>query len=128
MKQMSREDVVKLFEEHERRWARLANMDVLTWYSFPWPTLKPPTDPEQLTFTDVKAYVLSPHHSTDKSDKERIKDFLRKWHPDRFETKLLPKVREDEREKVQEGAGAVARNLNQILRTLSESPENGLFG
>ena len=29
---------------------------------------------------------------------------------------------------VQEGAGAVARNLNQILRTLSESPENGLFG
>ena len=79
MKQMSREDVVKLFEEHERRWARLANMDVLTWYSFPWPMLKPPTDPEQLTFADVKAYVLSPHHPTDKSNKDRIKDFLRKW-------------------------------------------------
>ena len=35
---------------------------------------------------------------------------------------------EDEREKVKEGAGAVARHLNKLHSSLSASPENGLFG
>ncbi|KAI0634952.1 hypothetical protein C8Q77DRAFT_1054803 [Trametes polyzona] len=125
---MSKEEVVRLFEEHERRWTRLANMDVLSWHSFPWPMLKSPSDPEQVTYPEVQAYVLSPHHPGDKAPKERIKDYLRKWHPDRFETKVLPKVREEEREKVKEGAGAVARHLNKLLSSLSGSAENGLFG
>ncbi|KAH9855619.1 hypothetical protein C2E23DRAFT_723866 [Lenzites betulinus] len=125
---MSKEDVIKLFDDHERRWARLANMDILGWQSFPWPMLKPPKDPEQITYAEVQAYVLSPHHPGEKTSKERIKDHLRKWHPDRFETKLLPKVREEERETVKEGAGAVARHLNKVLGSLSASAENGLFG
>ncbi|KAI0674109.1 hypothetical protein C8Q78DRAFT_967314 [Trametes maxima] len=128
MKQMSKEDVIKLFEEHDRRWSRLATLDVLFWSSFPWPMLKPPSDPEQITYPEVQAYVLSPHQPGEKTSKERIKDYLRKWHPDRFETKLLPKVREDDRETVKEGAGAVARHLNKLLSSLSESDENGLFG
>ncbi|KAI0367176.1 hypothetical protein BV20DRAFT_950613 [Pilatotrama ljubarskyi] len=128
MKQLTKEQVIKLFEDHELRWATLANLDVLSWQLFPWPMLKQPSDPEQVTYPEVQAYVLSPHHPGDKSQKDRIKDHLRKWHPDRFETKLLPKVREDEREKVKEGAGAVARHLNKLLSSLSGSAENGLFG
>ena len=128
IRQLSKEDVIKLFEEHERRWARLASMDVLSWHSFPWPMLKQPNDPEQLTYIEVQAYVLSPHQPGDKTSKERIKDYSRKWHPDRFETKVLPRVREDDREMVKEGAGAVARHLNKLLSSLSSSAENGLFG
>lgn len=125
LKQMTKEQVISLFEEHDRRWSRLPSLDVLTWHSFPWPMLRRPAEPEQLTYIEVQAYVLSPHHPGDKAPKERVKDYLRRWHPDRFETKLLPKVREDEREKVKEGAGAVARNLNKLLSSLSEP---GLFG
>ena len=128
MRQLSKEEVIKLFEEHERRWARFPSLDFLSWHSFPWPMLKQPNDPEQLTYIEIQAYVLSPHQPADKTPRERIKDYLRKWHPDRFETKLLPKVREDDREKVKEGAGAVARHLNKLLGSLSSSGENGLFG
>lgn len=124
-KQLTKEEVIKIFEEHERRWTRLASMDVLSWYAFPWPMLKTPESPEDLTVFAIDAYVLSPHNPSDKakSPKDRIKDHIKRWHPDRFETKLLPKVREDDREKVKEGAGVVARNLNELLTRQSNIPD-----
>ncbi|TFY52197.1 hypothetical protein EVJ58_g10149 [Rhodofomes roseus] len=122
-KPLSREEVVKVFEEHERRWSRLATLDLLTWYSFPWPILQRANSPEELTVQAIHAYVLSPHHPNEKnkSAKDLIKDYIKRWHPDRFETKFLPKVREDDREKVKEGAGVVARNLNEMLTRQSSA-------
>ncbi|EPS94125.1 hypothetical protein FOMPIDRAFT_98117 [Fomitopsis schrenkii] len=124
-KQLSREELVKLFEEHEHRWARLPNLDVLAWHAFPWPVLQPAKDPEDLTVQAIRAYVLSPHHPNErkKSAKDVIKDYIKRWHPDRFETRYLPKVREDDREKVKEGAGVVARNLNELLTRQSSLPD-----
>lgn len=122
-KQMTKEEVMQLFDEHERRWARLTSMDYLTWNSFPWPVLRPPKEPDDLTVYAIDAYVLSPHNPKDagKSSKDRIKEHIRRWHPDRFETKLLCKVRDDEREKVKQGAGLVARNLNELLTRQSRA-------
>ncbi|KAI0937618.1 hypothetical protein AcV5_000416 [Taiwanofungus camphoratus] len=123
VKQLTKEEVVQLFEEHERRWTRLTAMDVLSWHTFPWPMLKTPESPEDLTTIAISAYIFSPHYPGDKSksDKDRIKDHIKRWHPDRFETKLLPKVREDDREKVKQGAGLVARNLNELLTRSSNA-------
>ena len=101
---------------------------MLGWASFAWPVLKKPSSPEELTTSAIGAYVLNTYQSSDKSDKDRIKEHIRRWHPDRFETKVLPRVREEEREHVKEGAGNVARHLNKLLSSLSASPENGLFG
>ncbi|KZT10518.1 uncharacterized protein LAESUDRAFT_644577, partial [Laetiporus sulphureus 93-53] len=127
-KQLTKEEVIRIFEEHERRWARLGTLEVLSWYAFPWPILKTPESLEELTMLAIEAYVLSKHHpdGDKKTSKDRIKDHIKRWHPDRFETKLLPKVREDDRERVKEGAGVVARNLNDLLRRQSSS--NALFG
>ena len=113
----SEKEIVGLFAEHDRQWTRLGILDNLGWGSFPWPMLKKPTEPEELTRVAIGAYVLSPHHPTDKSKaaRDRLRDHIEKWHPDRFETKLLRKVRVEEREKVREGAGLVARNLNEML-------------
>lgn len=129
---LTKEEVVKLFEEHERRWKKLQTMDILSWHTFPWPVFKRPDGPDDLTTYAIGAYVLSPHHPSDekKAAKDRIKEHIRRWHPDRFETKLLLKVREDEREKVKEGAGLVARNLNELLTRESDdgkSKEDRLF-
>jgi hypothetical protein len=116
-KTLNEKEIVALFAEHDRQWARLKSLDDLGWDSFPWPMFKKPTEPEELTSVAIGAYVLSPHHPTDKSKaaRDRVKDHIKKWHPDRFETKLLRKVREEERERVREGAGLVARNLNEML-------------
>lgn len=43
------------------------------------------------------------------------------WHPDRFETKSLRKVVEDEREKAKHEAGNVARYLGDLLRNENEN-------
>ncbi|OCH83905.1 hypothetical protein OBBRIDRAFT_742502 [Obba rivulosa] len=120
---LSKEEVMKLFEEHERRWAKLQTMEMLSWQAFPWPIFKRPDGPDDLTTPAISAYVLSPHHPSDakKAPKDRIKEHIRRWHPDRFDTKLLPKVREDDRERVKEGAGLVARNLNELLTREAES-------
>ncbi|KAI0795682.1 hypothetical protein C8Q75DRAFT_711719 [Abortiporus biennis] len=118
---MTKEDVLNLFDEHDRQWKRLPTLDILTWNSFPWPTLRKPHTVEDLSTTAMSAYVLNPHAPGDKSDKDRIKEHIRRWHPDRFETKLLPKVRADEQEMVKEGAGVVARNLNELLTRSSSS-------
>lgn len=120
-KVMSKEEVIQLFEEHEKMWQRIPTLDMLSWSSFAWPMLKRPNTPEDLTTTAISAYVLNPNYPTDKSDKDRIKEHIRRWHPDRFETKLLPKVRSDERETVQEGAGYVVRSLNELLTRSSSS-------
>jgi len=112
---MTKDEVMQLFAAHERVWSRLPDIDDLGWDSFPWPTLKRPLDPEEITTTAISAYVLSPHGDKTRSTKERVKEHIRRWHPDRFETKLLPKVRANEREKVKQGAGVVARGLNELL-------------
>lgn len=123
-KQLSREEVVKIFEDHERRWARLSNLDVFTWYSLPWPVLQRANSPEELTLQAMQAYVFSPHHPQRKKPaRDVVKEYIKRWHPDRFENKYLPKVREDDREKVKEGAGLVARNLNELLTKQSKVPD-----
>jgi hypothetical protein len=124
---LSKEDVLQLFSTHERQWAALPSSEELLWHNFPWPVWKTPKDPEDLTSTHIGAYVLSQYYPGDKSKstKDRIKEHIRRWHPDRFETKYLPKVREGDREKVKEGAGVVARVLNEML---TRSNVHDVFG
>ena len=114
---LTKEDVLQLFSTHERQWAAIPNSVELFWHNFPWPVWKPPKDPEDLTSTHIGAYVLSQYYpgGESKSSKDRIKEHIRRWHPDRFETKYLPKVIQEDREKVQEGAGVVVRVLNEML-------------
>ena len=114
---LNEREIAALFAEHDRQWTRVKTLDDLGWDCLPWPMFRKPTEPEELTSVAICAYVLSPHHPTEKSKaaRDRVKDHLKRWHPDRFQAKLLRKIREEEREKVQEGAGLVARNLSEML-------------
>jgi hypothetical protein len=111
-------------------WVRLAEAEMLTWDSFPWPMLKKPTSPEEITTPGISAYILNPlGPGKEKPSKDRIKEQIRRWHPDRFETKLLPKVDSTQTDQVKAGAGAVVRCLNELLaRTNSSASGNSLFG
>ena len=114
---MTRDELIRLFENHEKLWANLPSSDAV-WNDFPWPMIKKPYEPEEITLPAVRAYIESPYYpEKDKSKtvKDRVKDHIKRWHPDRFNTKLLTKVREEEKEKVKEGAGTVVRCLNELL-------------
>ena len=94
---------------------------------------RPPATPDDISSAMISAYMHSPcwpDKEKSKTSKDRIKDHMKKWLPDRFETKHLIKVTEDEREKVKQGAGNVARNLSDLLRKENEnnSSSSNIFG
>ncbi|KAF8876850.1 hypothetical protein BD779DRAFT_1559383 [Infundibulicybe gibba] len=95
---------------------RQINEGTLRWNMFPWPMLDEPSNLEDITLVLVSEYVHSPlYPDQDKSVKERVRDQLKRWHPDRFDAPFLHKVRTVEREEVRAGAGLVTRHLTCIL-------------
>ncbi|KAH9026268.1 hypothetical protein EDB83DRAFT_2230443 [Lactarius deliciosus] len=114
---LSREELIRLYENHDNKWRQLKDSDNLGWNSFAWPVFRRPSEPEEMTTSAIGAYVLSKYapDANTKSSKDRVKDHIKRWHPDKFETRILPRVAEDEREKVKAGAGVVVRGLNELL-------------
>jgi len=112
----SREVVTATFDRYEKMWAALPGKPVLRWQDFPWPVIRAPAAGDEITTIAIEDYICSPHYPDQvRSEKDRVKDYIKRWHPDRFETKLLVKVTDDERESVRHAAGEVARSLNDLL-------------
>lgn len=123
-KVLSRDELIRLYDNHDSKWRQLRDTNVvnLGWNSFAWPVFKRPSEPDEMTTVAISAYVLSNYapDANAKSPKDRIKDHLKRWHPDKFETRILPRVVEEEREKVKTGAGIVVRGLNEMLNKTYE--------
>ena len=128
-KAWTKDEYLATIETHNRQWAAVQEKADLRWRDFPWPMFKAPSNPEEIRIPLIRAYLESEHHpgpetskiarDKEKEVKSRIRDLMRKWHPDRFETVYLKKVIEDERTMVGEGAGTVARALGEILSSVS---------
>jgi len=116
-KVLSKDELVRLYEHHENKWRQLRDCDNLGWNSIAWPVFKRPSEPEEMTTVAISAYVLSKYapDAITKSPRDRVKDHLKRWHIDKFETRILPRVVEEEREKVKIGAGVVAQGLYELL-------------
>jgi NACHT domain len=118
----TKEEVIQLFSTHEKMWGIVAGGDNLRWDSFPWPVLRWVGGIGELTEGAIGAYVGSPWYPEGDGGggkgvgmKERIKKHIRRWHPDRFEMRVLPRVVERERAVVKEGADVVVRSLANLL-------------
>lgn len=116
---MSQEDIGNLVVFHDQQWIFITSLPHLQWTDFPWPILSfsSPKSKIELTTEAIVEYVFAPLSVRDRTVvKDRLKDLIRRWHPDRFETKYLALVADlHEREEVREGAGIVARILNDLL-------------
>ena len=79
-KTLSQREAIILFAEHDWQWERLKALDDPGWDNLPWPVFEKPTEPEELTSIAINAYVLSPHHPTDKSKttRDRVKNHIKK--------------------------------------------------
>jgi len=87
----------------------------LHFQNIPWPIQYPPTSPEQLTADAISAFVLSSLHSHGKNRKQRIREALFVFHPDRFDKWTRLVRNEPDRQLVCEAGGAVVRVLNALL-------------
>lgn len=107
---------------YESRWStlqRAAASSTIVPYSLdfeflPWPVHPPPKSIDALTKDSISTFVLSDLHSAEKSKKQRLRDALLLYHPDRFESKFMAFVREQDRTLVTEGVGRVVRALNAL--------------
>ena len=108
---------------YEDLWKRLAIRDIddraLTYSNFPLPifdnALKP--RPNAITREAVADFVFSPLRMDArlKTRKQRIKEECRRWHPDKFETLVIPKVNEVDVEVVR----SAASNIMTILTAMN---------
>jgi len=111
----SRSQEEAAWRAYERRWTAIASEGgQLKFKSVPWPTTVPPRNVAEITPAAVARFIFSPAHSQGMSRKERIKNALRRWHPDRF-GRMLSRVAEKDKAAVERGVGIVARCLNDLL-------------
>ncbi|KAF8601522.1 hypothetical protein BDV93DRAFT_415960, partial [Ceratobasidium sp. AG-I] len=54
----------------------------LTFYDIPWPVLGTASSFHDLTTQNIAAFLLSPHHSSGKSRRARLRAAILIWHPD----------------------------------------------
>ncbi|KIM34183.1 hypothetical protein M408DRAFT_59824 [Serendipita vermifera MAFF 305830] len=114
------------WDAYDEKWRRLASevlaggQPSITFATLPWPLLNPPSSPDAITRNAVGAFILSQWHSKNKTPRDRIRDALLRWHPDRFGRYLTCAPEGEERDNVKIGVGNVARSLNELLT--KESP------
>ncbi len=106
------------WKEYEDRWTRITsaegNSETLTFATMPWPMVFSPKDVDDIRPARIAMFILSSQHSEGLSMKDRVKSALRRWHPDRF-GRIIARVSDEDKGKVEEGAGIVARCLSNLL-------------
>ena len=120
--------LVTRIRDYEDKWARLRSnaieVEHLSFCDIPWPSFEDVRDVGDITEERVSRFVRHPRPQGSEQIQPEgpggglIKSLrleMLRWHPDKFEGKVLEKVFEGDREAVREAAGCVAR----ILTTLS---------
>ncbi|KAI0056241.1 hypothetical protein BV25DRAFT_1832470 [Artomyces pyxidatus] len=102
------------FAKYEAEWNAMHGRQ-LTFGTIPWPVQVPSMvrNVSDLTERGIKEFLLSEHHSKNVSAKQRIREALLRWHPDRLVTTLAMVVERD-RVNVEKGANIVTGILNGL--------------
>jgi hypothetical protein len=85
------------------------------------------TSTSDITRQRVQAFVFHPLRADAdiKSRRDRVRAEILKWHPDKFDAKVVGAVIDTEKDQVKEGAGVVARILTQILEEETRKEQRG---
>ena len=111
---------------YEDKWNALRNNRValgkLGFCQVPWPVFEDVQRVDDITRERVLAFVCHLLHEGEGQAKDIRSEILR-WHPEKFNDKVLPNVVEGDREAVRGTTGHVAR----ILTTFSVARRTGDF-
>lgn len=126
---------VEVRESYEKRWKALAPSSAaptdppLGLADIPWPIHLACTGKDHIPFrvdnltVDAVSTFLLPSSAEDDRDPEVSRKECREWlrnamlrfHPDKCEGQVTPRVRADERDTVREAVGFMARTLNMLM-------------
>ncbi|KAG1853716.1 hypothetical protein DFJ58DRAFT_789283 [Suillus subalutaceus] len=100
-------DLVAFFQLYDAKWQELKLSQKLTsvmLFEMPWPTFQQGcASPDDISRRSTK------------SRKDRLKVEILRFHPDKFNSNIVRKLRECDREKASEIAGALARILTNMM-------------
>jgi len=95
---------------------------MLAFSDVPWPVFDSRmAKPEDFTLEAVSAFLLPPtgadvdEEVARKERKDKLREAMLRFHPDKFEGRILALVRDKDKEKVKEAVGVVARILGELL-------------
>jgi hypothetical protein len=119
------------FEMYDRKWNELktaSDIPPLCFSILPWPVLgSVATSPSDIRPERVQAFIFHPLRADAdaKSRRELVRAEILKWHPDKFDAKVVGYVIDAEKDMVKEGGGVVARILTQILEEETRKEQRG---
>ena len=108
------------FVLYEAKWNELRTskslppIDVL---EMPWPVFGAVSSADQITYQDVRTFLFHPLRPgvEGKTARDKVKSEVLRFHPDKFNTRIVPKVQLYQQTVAQEIAGAIARILTTIM-------------
>ncbi|OCH93455.1 hypothetical protein OBBRIDRAFT_771410 [Obba rivulosa] len=115
---------------YNERWKQLLDGDTqeLLFSDIPWPVLleQPTAVSLELLTTQAIAAFLIPQDGEGKDDgrpsdvikkarKETLRETILRFHPDKFEGRILARVRDVDRDQVREAVGIVVRAINELM-------------
>lgn len=116
------EDTRKLARErYTARWKALTDVggDIeeseIRYIDVPWPIYDCTKEMEK---SKVKEFMIDLAKENGENVKKTLRETIRAFHPDRFFGRVLPRTREQDREKVKEGVEACSRIINALLGEL----------
>ena len=121
------------YADYKTRWDTLRFTDEtterqLTFQDIPWPCHAAYSNPDgnpisldDLTIDTISEFLFwhSAKEPVEAAQKiKTVRETLLRFHPDKFESRVMSRVSESERTKVQEGVGIVVRTLNELMRAV----------
>jgi hypothetical protein len=117
---------------YEEKWAALRSnaigVEHLGFYDIPWPLFEDVKGGEDIIKERVLAFVCHPLHEHIQGgggQAKTLRSEMLRWHPDKFEGKVLGKVVEGDREAVKEAAGRVACILTTFSAKMRSANTSG---
>lgn len=117
-------------ELYEARWKKLlgssAGLDrSLRFADIPWPTMPSELSGgrtraltlDDLTAEAISGFLLNQDESEagKKERKDKLRETMLRFHPDKFEGRILRSVVQDERDKVMEAVGIIVRTVSELM-------------
>ncbi|KII92265.1 hypothetical protein PLICRDRAFT_172374 [Plicaturopsis crispa FD-325 SS-3] len=121
--------ILKLYDDKWNELKARPDLRGIHFFELPWPIVQegvPSAD--EITRARIEEFVFHPGRAgfAGKTRRERVRMELLKWHPDKFEAVILPKMEAAERERTREAGGLVARMLMDVLKDEVQKERGGL--
>lgn len=105
------------------KWKHLksdVHIPVVLFNQVPWPVLAKIRSPDEITQIAVTQFILNPRRNglAGKTPRDVIKAEMLKWHPDKFNSKVMPRILSTDVVVTQQAADKVVRILTAILQQL----------